>query len=301
VREMVRALLMLVLQVGLASSLAFYPVSDRKPKTPLKRALDKKVGVAVALEVAAGAEDTLVNEGEDRRTATLTAHESLTKLSGELRGGREGQLASALFADDVEAVSVLATEQASAKGDFPGPCPVVYCGDPEHAQAAVAAGAAGVVMPVDALDSAKEICREGAAEIVWDVSSAEQVDTIVANEGAPEDCFLLEAHDFEALVGALPSGAVALSRLRAMQPDDGEIELGRSLMLAGCKSILVERACVGDAEDLPYARYAVKALTSKRSSAFAIDGHTGAVNGHFGGRSQSVASPEDGWQRVRAR
>ena len=59
-------------------------------------------------------------------------------------------------------------------------------------------------------------------------------------------------------------------------------------------------ACVGDVEDLSYARYAVQQLTTKRSAAFAIDGHTGAVNGHFGGaRAAAPTRPDDGWARTR--
>ena len=62
---------------------------------------------------------------------------------------------------------------------------------------------------------------------------------------------------------------------------------------------LVRGACVGDAEDVIYSKYVVKELTSKKSSAFKIDGHTGAVNGHFGTSRSSTVSPKDGWQRTR--
>ena len=40
-------------------------------------------------------------------------------------------------------------------------------------------------------------------------------------------------------------------------------------------------------------------LTSKKSSTFAIDGHTGAVNGHFGSGGRALSSPEEGWSRMR--
>jgi hypothetical protein len=41
-------------------------------------------------------------------------------------------------------------------------------------------------------------------------------------------------------------------------------------------------ACVGDAEDQPYVKWAVDALLSKQSKEFKITGMTGHVNGHYG-------------------
>ena len=61
-----------------------------------------------------------------------------------------------------------------------------------------------------------------------------------------------------------------------MQPDDAEVTQGRALVSAGCKSLLVRNACVGDTEDVVYSKYVVKQLTSKKSATFNIDGHTGA-------------------------
>jgi len=54
------------------------------------------------------------------------------------------------------------------------------------------------------------------------------------------------------------------------------------LFVAWRRSLLLRRACVGDEEDLPYAKFAVGGLTSKMSSTFKIDGLTGSANGHFG-------------------
>ena len=41
-------------------------------------------------------------------------------------------------------------------------------------------------------------------------------------------------------------------------------------------------ACVGDAEDQAYVKWAVDALLSKQSKEFKITGMTGHVNGHYG-------------------
>ena len=65
---------------------------------------------------------------------------------------------------------------------------------------------------------------------------------------------------------------------------------------AGCASVLVRGACVGDDEDIKYARHAVGLLRSKRSSSFAMDGFTGSTNGHFG-TSYGGADKPKAWKR----
>ena len=265
-----------------APSMAFYPVKERKMANPVKTALKKKSGaITVSVEVARDTSEVApIDEGEvdgpgqERRTTALTADERLTKLSSELRGGREGALASAIWTSDVDALGVLAAEQQSAKGDFPGPVPIVYSGD--DVEAAVAAGASAVVL------SAAD--REGSdslgVEIVWDVATADDIRAIVDDESAPEDAFLIrcdvaasagapasEAADQEAaeaakaaaaeaaaaaaaervrdLVAALPPSAVGVAAVEAMQPADAEIATARALATAGCKAVLVRNACVG--------------------------------------------------------
>ena len=63
------------------------------------------------------------------------AADAIDELSQELRKAK----AAAIWCDDVAAVKCFATEQATAKGDFPGPLPVVY--DGTDRQAAIDAGA----------------------------------------------------------------------------------------------------------------------------------------------------------------
>ena len=283
--------------------MAFYPVADKKMPSPVKNALKKKSGMlTVSLEVFPSDTVQPVDAGEmsgdARRTVELTGDERLSKISADLRGGREGALCATVWTPDIDSVGVLVKEQASAKGDFPGPCPVVYTGDAAHAADAVAAGASGVVLRAEQLEMAHSL----ATEVVWHVSSEEDIERIVSDEQAPEDGFLLDAAEAAALLPSLPSSAVGVVALDAMLPDDGEVELGREMVASHkVKALLVRDACVGDVEDLPYAKYVVKQLTSKKSASFAIDGHTGSTNGHFGGSRGAAASrPDDGWSRVRS-
>ena len=307
VRMPSKATTLLLLYAPFLAAMAFYPVSQNKPKTPVKNSLKKKSGaLTVSIEVLPSDDvEAPIDDGEivgeGRRTVALTAEERVERLSGALRGGREGSLASAIFTSSVDALSTIAKEQATAKGDFPGPCPVVFNGEATEASQAIAAGAQGVVLPAREIEVGKSIVENG-IEVLWQVSSAEEIAAIVADEAAPEDAFLLSADDAneaEALVAALPTGALGVAAVDAMQDEDGEIARGRELASAGCKAVLVKGACVGDAEDLPYATFAIKQLTSKRSSSFAIDGHTGSTNGHFGTMSKAGASPDGGWERVK--
>ena len=59
--------------------------------------------------------------GGARRTAALTPSERLAKVSAELRGGRDQPvLAASIWTPDLASVAVIAKEQATARGDFPG-------------------------------------------------------------------------------------------------------------------------------------------------------------------------------------
>ena len=104
--------------------------------------------------------------------------------------------------------------------------------------------------------------------------------------------------DRPADAAGLPAGAVAVAAVDAMpEPAGSEVAAGRG---AGCASVLVRGACVGDDEDAAYAAWVAAALRSKRSSEFGgIGGLTGAANGHFavGGAHASGDSPLE-WKRV---
>ena len=202
---------------------------------------------------------------------------NLRTLSAYLR---ENDIA-AIYATDVGAVKSFADEQATAKGDFPGPVPVFFSGDAEDASAAISAGAAAVVLDAgaDAVDGAEVIWRGGSAD------------------GLPDNAVVL-VDDLPADAAGLPAGAVAVAAVDAMPtPAGSEVAAGRG---AGCASVLVRGACVGDDEDAAYAAWVAAALRSKRSSEFGgIGGLTGAANGHFavGGAHASGDSPLE-WKRV---
>ena len=285
--------------------MAFYPVNEAKVQTPCKKALKKNSGaLTVSVEYTAPANGDAVAEvdgsgviatsqieGLDRRVRALGAEERLALLSGKLRDAD----VAALWTADLEAVAGFVAEQQSAKGDFPGPCPVIFNGDGALAEAAIDAGADGIVLTPAHLEKATAV---DGTEIIWEVSNADEVHQIV--EAGHGSAFVMPATAAASLVDSLPPDAVSIAAIDAMQEGEAEIAQGRELAAAGCNSVVVRGACVGDVEDLAYTRVAVKGLTSKKSSSFAIDGHTGAINGHFGGGGGGkFAAPADGWARMK--
>ena len=151
-------------------------------------------------------------------------------------------------------------EQASAKGNFPGPCPVVYypplsTADATKIEAAAEAGAQAVVLRSDALQLA-DIVLASNMEVIWDVRSAEEItDVVGADKGLN---FLLPgAEAYEAgLMSELPKDAVAVASVDAQ---NDEIVMGRELAKKGCKAVIVRQACLGVSSwDLTYAK--VRAL-----------------------------------------
>ena len=95
------------------------------------------------------------------------AADAIDELSQELRKAK----AATIWCDNVDAVKCFADEQATAKGDFPGPLPVVY--DGTDRQAAIDAGAAAVV--ADAGDDVGD-----AAPVIWRVTAANAADAVVS-------------------------------------------------------------------------------------------------------------------------
>ena len=205
---------------------------------------------------------------------------SIDDLSMELRKAK----AATVWCDDVAAVKCFAAEQATAKGDFPGPLPIVYTG--ADRQNAMDAGAAAVVA-----DAGEDV---SVAPVIWRVTADNAADA--ASSASPEDAFLFDAAETADVVAALPAKAVAVASVAAMQEDEAEVEAGRACRDAGAAGVLLQGACVGDDEDIKYARHAVGLLRSKRSSSFAMDGFTGSTNGHFG-TSYGGADKPKAWKR----
>lgn len=163
--------------------------------------------------------------------ATGVSESSLELLSMQLRKAN----VAALWTSDVDAVGTLVEEQATAKGDFPGPCPVVFSGDAAQAEAAIAAGAAAVVLGADQLGCA----AADATEVVWAAESEDDIRSLVA-AGRDAGAFLVGG-SADALA-ALPDGALAIGAVDAMQPEGAEVDAGRALAAAGCGSVLVRGA-----------------------------------------------------------
>ena len=205
---------------------------------------------------------------------------SIDDLSMELRKAK----AATVWCDDVAAVKCFAAEQATAKGDFPGPLPIVYTG--ADRQNAMDAGAAAVVA-----DAGEDV---SVAPVIWRVTADNAADAAVAADES--DAYLFDAEETAAVVAALPAKAVAVASIAAMQEDEAEVEAGRACRDAGAAGVLLQGACVGDDEDIKYARHAVGLLRSKRSSSFAMDGFTGSTNGHFG-TSYGGADKPKAWKR----
>jgi len=205
---------------------------------------------------------------------------AIAELSQELRKCKS----ASIWCDNVDAVRCFADEQATAKGDFPGPLPVVYCGTDRLA--AIDAGAAAVV--ANAGDDVDSI-----APIVWRVTAANAAAAAAAANA--DDAFLFDA-DATTILPALPKKAIVIAALAAMQEEDAEVDAGRACRDAGAAGVLLQNACVGDEEDVKYARHAVGLLRSKRSSSFAMDGFTGTTNGHFGTDYGGADKPR-AWKR----
>jgi hypothetical protein len=203
----------------------------------------------------------------------LNANE-MSILSMQLRKSK----VSAIFCGDASHAEAFVEEQSTAQGNFPGPCPVVYLGPP-RADISVSA----VVLSAD-----DEIANNADCEVVWKVSSVDQVESILAKTDNAAEVFLIEdtsssSSSYEELVQALPQGALCIASVESMQPEGAEVEQAKSLKKLGVHSILVREACVGDSEDLEYASFVIGGMTSKASSEFSFSGLTGSTNGHFGG------------------
>eukprot|EP00567_Pseudictyota_dubia_P017133 CAMPEP_0197438790 /NCGR_PEP_ID=MMETSP1175-20131217/5686_1 /TAXON_ID=1003142 /ORGANISM="Triceratium dubium, Strain CCMP147" /LENGTH=270 /DNA_ID=CAMNT_0042968587 /DNA_START=211 /DNA_END=1023 /DNA_ORIENTATION=+ len=225
---------------------------------------------------------------------------SLTTLELETLSMQIRKLkAAALWTSDPGKVSIFTSEQESAIGNFPGPCPVVFDGALDQIENAVSAGASAVVIDAGSLGSGKE---EYESEVVWRVSSAEDAERVISaiGDNVEKSCFLVECNTMDKTtetLAALPKAAAAIASVDAMQPEDEEVTAARLFKKFGCASILVRGACVGDDEDVDYTGYIVEELTSKKSSEFNFSGLTGSANGHFGGVASSETSK---WRRVQS-
>jgi len=214
---------------------------------------------------------------------------------------RQQAKVSFVVCNNLNAIRLLSAEQETAKGNFPGPVPIVYCDDGEAASLSPedisASGASAMVVDASELASAESVHSAG-LETVWKVSTTEEAKQVLERTEDQADVFWLDVDDDEAIgdiVQALPKSTMAIGVMReAMQEDGAEIGRGKEFKSMGCASVVVKQACVGDKEDIEYASFVVSGLTSKASSEFKFSGLTGSTNGHFGGM-QSNSSVR--WER----
>jgi hypothetical protein len=184
--------------------------------------------------------------------------EDTRKLSRQLRLQR----LSSMWTDSVATLTQLNKDQERIAQEGytfdkdPGEvCPVIFNGDVSAATAALAAGATAIVLDASKLDEAADI----QGEIVWRISSADEAKAVIdADRGL---IFILaEGVSFEEVSAALPKEAMLICPVGPMQPSNAELGYGTALRWAGCRSLLVKSACIGDDEDLEYAEFAIQNL-----------------------------------------
>lgn len=235
---------------------------------------------------------TLAVSLEHASTTTQSALD-LVALSMQLRKVK----ASAIWTSDVQAAKEFVQEQETAKGNFPGPCPIVYTGN--DVEGAIEAGAAGVVLCKQNHDDALTVAiQDKGIDIIWEVNTVNDVTSLVETVDTNALAFLVDSSNesVQDIVAAIPEGSIIIASVDAMQHDNVELETGMELKSLGCTSILVKRACVGDGEDVEYATFVVDGLTRKKSRSFNMTGLTGSTNGHFGGVATTGATT---WLRTK--
>ena len=254
------------------SSVAVSPIGSSKA-TQLKTALKKPSKV-----LTVGVEYVHNDEAEENEI-----------LSMQLRKSK----VSSIWCSNIDDVSNFAKEQETAKGNFPGPCPVIYDAKIESnddIQSAVTAGATAITVDANTIETITSIWNEEVPlEIIWKIANAQDVEKVseVTGGDMADAAFLIQgdmaSDDIEAISSALPKSSLLIASVDPMQSDGNEVSQGKQLKALGVASILVNEACVGDAEDMEYSRFLVEGLTSKASSEFKFSGLTGSTNGHFGG------------------
>jgi hypothetical protein len=273
------------------------PVSFRLHSTASPAAVD---GTAPVLKSLLKKPSKVLTVGVEYSASQqqLTDKNALSILSMQLRKCK----VSSIWCDNVEHVGIFADEQATAQGNFPGPVPVIYHGPLDQAVAAVQAGASAVVASWDEKNDLDNVD----SEIIWKVSSAEQVATVLKEMGdsaaaAADKAFLIQVDNDDSttitqgILETIPKSNLAIVALQPMQADGAEVGMARQLQKLGYASVVVQDACVGDSEDIEYAQFLVNGMTSKASSEFKFSGLTGSTNGHFGGVQ---ANNQIKWRRV---
>jgi hypothetical protein len=182
----------------------------------------------------------------------------------------------------------LVREQETARGSFPGPCPIIFTGptQPDFNQFALSSNTVATAVIV----SNPSATESTASAKIYSVQSQEDVLAVTSSDS--DAMFLVDGMAVNVLevLSAIPSGSVIIAKLPSMQDDHMEVERAKLLKQNGVTAILLSESIVGDTEDLEYAEFAISALTKKKSSTFNVSGLTGSANGHFGGVAKTVAT-----------
>ena len=296
----------------------------------IRNALKKMRGVSVSVEFKP-------TSSYDSTSATDSATAAPSNMEMEIlsQGLRQSKAAS-IWTSSLGAIEQFAKEQDSAKGNFPGPIPIVFVyygadgdngddgcnADNGNIQAAVEKGATAIVVDVDNLDQLLNV-EANNVDIIAKVKDVQQVH--LAIEKGYEYAFLIADTGIDAeietgtesdaqmqlLLNAIPKSAIVICSLACMQA--GSQEIGRAKELeamvgvgvgdndntTGAKiaAVLIQNACVGDAEDLRYTAFVVEGIHKKTSRNFSMTGLTGGANGHFGSE-QSGGLKSAKWKRM---
>lgn len=208
--------------------------------------------------------------------------------------------ASALVTSDVTVAASFCEEQSTAQGNFPGPCPVFFMSvgsDSDTTDAAIAAGVDAVIVDAAAAAAATNSVPAG-VDVIYKVTSPDHISENA--DASATVAYLVDsnAENVEDILSAIPAGSVVLASMAAMQLDNAELDRSKDLKALGVTAILLEKACIGDNEDLEYATFVIDGMTKKKSSTFNMSGLTGSTNGHFGGVASSTSTT---WLRMKER
>lgn len=247
-------------------------------------ALKKMRGVSVSVEF---------NSKEQKTDSEIEM------LSQELRRAK----VAAIFSPNVEYLDQMVKEQEDAKGNFPGPCPIIFNGDcdEEVIKSVINKGVTGIVCKPGCYRK-----EENRVQIITEVHSAQDIQTAI--ETGCDDIFLIVASgkgrdEIQSIMNEIPKESLVIASLDAMQSNSNELCQGKELASIisdnGSKiaALLIRDACIGDSEDLKYAQFVVENINKKSSSTFKMTGLTGSSNGHFGS-NESGGTASAKWKRV---
>lgn len=278
-----------------------------------ERSISSQIGMSTSSSNASGEATGLVREslkkmrgisisvGFNPSVDASTSSMDMEILSQELRKAK----AASIWTSSLDAVQEFSKEQSTAKGNFPGPCSVIYTGD--ETVAAIEKGATSVVVEAGSIAKNAETDNNYEVDLVCKANNLSEINQAV---GAGFDyAFLipgsesdLSSDDLVEMLNAIPKSSVVVASLESMQNDSEEIARAKELASitsdsAKISGILIEDACVGDTEDLKYTAFVVENINKKSSSTFKMTGLTGAANGHFGSELSGGLQTAK-WRRV---